>query len=196
MIKQCSVGGEPPQGSCVADVGEEVTYSYFVQSLSNLVRVVDDKLGLIGEVVAPDQGVTLTSTTTLNETTTNRAVVTGVDCFCAFGNTSSSVTVTVVIPPPTPTPTATPTPTPAPLPVGDHPMCKSKRGKQMTVLVPSTKMQRSLDKGLTMGECPDATNGLAMCKTKRGKMKSMVVPHSKVQRSLDKGLTLGVCRAL
>jgi len=187
VIKQCSVGGEPPQGSCVADVGEEVTYSYFVQSLSNLVRVVDDKLGLIGEVVAPDQGVTLTSTTTLNETTTNRAVVTGVDCFCAFGSTSSSVTVTVVTPPPTPTPT--------PLPVGDIPMCKSKRGKEMTVLVPPSKLQRSLDKGLTMGECPDAMNGVVMCKSKRGKLKSMVVPYSKIQRSLDKGLTLGVCRA-
>jgi hypothetical protein len=56
-------------------------------------------------------------------------------------------------------------------------------------------MQRSLDKGLTMGECPDAMNGVVMCKSKRGKMKSMVVPQSKVQRSLDKGLTLGVCRA-
>jgi len=84
---------------------------------------------------------------------------------------------------------------PTPLPVGDLPMCKSKRGKEMTVLVPPTKLQRSLDKGLTMGECPDAMNGVVMCKSKRGKLKSMVVPHSKVQRSLDKGLTMGVCRA-
>jgi hypothetical protein len=89
-----------------------------------------------------------------------------------------------------------PTPTPTPLPVGDFPMCKSKRGKQMTVLVPASKMQRSFDKGLTMGECLNAKNGRVMCKSKRGKLKSMVVPHSKVQRSLDKGLTLGVCRAL
>jgi len=89
----------------------------------------------------------------------------------------------------------TPTPTPAPLPVGDVPMCKSKRGKQMTVLVPASKMQRSLDKGLTMGECANATNGVVMCKSKRGKMTSVLVPESKVQRSLDKGLTLGVCRA-
>ena len=56
-------------------------------------------------------------------------------------------------------------------------------------------MQRSLDKGLTIGECPDAMNGVVMCKSKRGKLKSMLVPHSKVQRSLDKGMTLGVCRA-
>jgi hypothetical protein len=96
---------------------------------------------------------------------------------------------------PTPTPTATPTPTPAPLPVGDLPMCKSKRGKQMTVLIPPSKMQRSLDKGFTMGECPDAMNGVVMCKAKRGKMTSVVVPHRKVQRSLAKGMTLGVCRA-
>jgi hypothetical protein len=98
-------------------------------------------------------------------------------------------------PTPTATPTPTPTPTPAPLPVGDLPMCKSKRGKQMTVLIPPSKMQRFLDKGLTMGECPDAMNGVVMCKAKRGKMTSVVVPHRKVQRSLAKGMTLGVCRA-
>ena len=65
----------------------------------------------------------------------------------------------------------------------------------MTVLVPPSKMQRSLDKGLRFGECPNATNGLLMCKSKRGKLKSVVVPYSKLQRSLSKGLTLGVCRA-
>lgn len=75
-------------------------------------------------------------------------------------------------------------------------MCKSKRGRQVTVLVPPSEMQKSLDKGLTMGECSDPTNGLVMCKSRLGKMKSTLVPHSKVQRSLDKGLTLGVCRAL
>ena len=88
----------------------------------------------------------------------------------------------------------TPTPTPTPLPVGDMPMCNSKRGSQMTVLVPPSRVQVSLDKGLTMGECSDPVNGLVMCKAKRGKMATILVPHGKVQRSLDKGLTLGVCR--
>ena len=74
-------------------------------------------------------------------------------------------------------------------------MCKLKRGKQMTVLVPPTKVPSLMVKGLTVGECPAATNGGVMCKSKRGKVTSLVVPHSKVQRSLAKGLTLGVCRA-
>jgi hypothetical protein len=74
-------------------------------------------------------------------------------------------------------------------------MCRFKRGKQMTVLVSPGKVQRSLDKGLTMNECPNPTNGLVMCGSKRGKMRSVVVPHRKVQRSLDRGMTLGVCRA-
>jgi len=91
-------------------------------------------------------------------------------------------------------PAPTPTPTPTPLPVGDMPMCNSKRGSQMTVLVPPSWVQVSLDKGLTMGECSDPVNGLVMCKAKRGKMATILVPHGKVQRSLDKGLTLGVCR--
>jgi hypothetical protein len=80
--------------------------------------------------------------------------------------------------------------------VGDVPMCKSKRGKEMTVLVPPSKVPGSLAKGLTIGECADATNGVVMCKSRRGKMASVLVPHSKVQRSLDKGLTLGACRRL
>jgi hypothetical protein len=74
-------------------------------------------------------------------------------------------------------------------------MCKSKRGKQLTVLVPPSKLQRLLDKGLTLGECPNPTNGLVMCKSKLGKLKSVLVPHDKVQKSLNKGMTLGVCRA-
>jgi len=102
-------------------------------------------------------------------------------------------------PTPTPSPTATPTstatPTPSPLPVGDVPMCRSRRGKQMTVLVPPIKVPGLLAKGLTVGECPAATNGVVMCGSKRGKMTSVVVPHRKVQRSLAKGMTLGVCRA-
>jgi len=84
----------------------------------------------------------------------------------------------------------------SPTPAGDIPMCKSKRGKEMTVLVPPTRVPSLLAKGLAVGECPAAANGVVMCKSKRGKLKSMLVPHSKVQRSLDKGLTLGVCRAL
>jgi hypothetical protein len=52
-----------------------------------------------------------------------------------------------------------------------------------------------LAKGLTLGECPAATNGVVMCKPRRGNMTSVVVPHSKVERSLDKGFALGVCRA-
>ena len=73
-------------------------------------------------------------------------------------------------------------------------MCKSKRGRQVTVLVPPVRVPRLLAKGLTVGECPDAANGLLMCKSKRGKLRSVLVPDTKVQRSLDKGLTLGVCR--
>jgi hypothetical protein len=95
----------------------------------------------------------------------------------------------------TATPTATPALTPTPLPLGKIPMCKLKRGKEMSVLVPPSKVQRSLDKGLTIGECPVATNGVVMCRSKRGKLTSVVVPHRRVQRSLDKGITLGVCRA-
>jgi hypothetical protein len=64
----------------------------------------------------------------------------------------------------------------------------------MTVLVPPSRVQVSLDKGLRMGECSDPVNGLVMCKAKRGKMATILVPHGRVQRSLDKGLTLGVCR--
>ena len=32
-------------------------------------------------------------------------------------------------------------------------MCRSKRGKLKSVLVPDSKVQRSLDKGLTLGVC-------------------------------------------
>jgi hypothetical protein len=74
-------------------------------------------------------------------------------------------------------------------------MCKPKRGKEMTVLVAPSKVQTLLAKGLTIGECAAATNGIVMCRSKRGKTTSVVVPQRKVQRSLDKGMTLGVCRA-
>jgi hypothetical protein len=74
-------------------------------------------------------------------------------------------------------------------------MCKLKRGKQMTVLAPPSRVPTLLAKGLTMGECPAATNGVVMCRSKRGTPTSVVVPHRKLQRSLEKGMTLGVCRA-
>jgi len=86
-------------------------------------------------------------------------------------------------------------PAPTPLPLGELPMCKSKRGKQITVLVPMRKVWRLLGKGLNFGECPHPANGLVMCRSKRGKMTNVLVPQSKAQRSLDMGLTLGVCRA-
>jgi hypothetical protein len=95
----------------------------------------------------------------------------------------------------TPTPTPTPSPTPTPLPLGDVPMCKLKRGKEMTVLAPPSRVPTLLAKGLTPGECRAAVNGLVMCKSRHGKLTSLVVPHRRVQRSLDQGMTLGVCRA-
>ena len=99
-------------------------------------------------------------------------------------------------PTPTPTPSPTATPTPTPLPLGDIPMCKTKAGgKQVTKLVAPSKVQKLLDKGLSIGECPEPRNGRLMCKSKRRKLASVLVPERKVQRLLDKGLTLGVCRA-
>jgi len=85
---------------------------------------------------------------------------------------------------------------PAPLPpvVGGVPMCKIKRGREITVLVPPGKVQSLLAKGLTRGECPDPINGRVLCKTKRGKRVNVLVPDSKVQSALDKGFcTLGEC---
>jgi hypothetical protein len=74
-------------------------------------------------------------------------------------------------------------------------MCKLKRGKEMTVLAPPSRVPTLLAKGLTPGECRAAVNGLVMCKSRHGKLTSLVVPHRRVQRSLDQGMTLGVCRA-
>jgi len=113
--------------------------------------------------------------------------------------TPSPTPASTPTPTPTPSPTAAPTPTstptPTPLPLGDVPMCRSRLGKQITVLVPPSKVPTLLAKGLTVGECADATNGVVMCKSRRGKMTSVVVPHSKVQRSLARGLEFGACRA-
>jgi len=110
--KKCSVGGSAPQDSCVASVGEEVTYTYDVHSgpVGVVFEVRDDKLGVIGQT----SGERLTRTTTLTQTTTNTASVSVYYpdvCFC-LGDTPDSVTVTVATPTPTATPTATPTPAP------------------------------------------------------------------------------------
>ncbi len=100
--KKCSVGGSEPQDSCTADPGEEVTYTYdFIEGCG---LVIDDKLGVIGEW----KGQTLSRTTTLTETTTNRAFFDLTECICLSSNVSDSVTVTVGTL--TPTPTSTPTP--------------------------------------------------------------------------------------
>ncbi len=114
LDKKCSVGGGPAQDSCVAYVGEEVTYYYLVTLAGGyaLVEVYDDKLGVIGQ----STGETLTRTTTLEETTTNTAELVVIDldpsCYDLCGGAYDQVTVTVLTP--TPTPTATPLPTPTP----------------------------------------------------------------------------------
>jgi hypothetical protein len=116
--KMCSVGGGGRQESCVAAVGEEVTYYYIVEPHGGyaLVEVDDDKLGVIGK----SSGETLTRTTTLTETTINWAGITLIEiepgCFCVDCDASDQVTVTVSGPTPTPTATATPSPTQEPTP--------------------------------------------------------------------------------
>ena len=114
LDKKCSVGGSGLQDSCVATVGEEVTYHYLVDLFGGyaLVEVEDDKLGVIGQ----SSGETLTRTTTLTETTTNNAEMTLIeiepDCVCVVFDAFDQVTVTISTPTPTPTATATPLPTP------------------------------------------------------------------------------------
>ncbi len=75
------------------------------------------------------------------------------------------------------------------------PMCKIRDdGVEKTRLVPPSKVQSALDKGLTRGECIDPANGRVLCKTKRGKRVNALLPDSMVQRALDKGFfTLGEC---
>jgi hypothetical protein len=68
-----------------------------VTGAAGLVEVVDDKLGVIGQVVVPG---TLSRTTTLTATTTNTATMSALNCYCAFGDPVDSVTVTVATPPP------------------------------------------------------------------------------------------------
>jgi len=122
LDKKCSVGGSEPQDSCTALAGEEVTYSYHVNSMGHPIGVWDDKLGSIGVTDS-----VITKTTTLSESTTNWATVseyTSDGCYCLGGIGTDSVTVTVLTPTPTatatpdttPTPTATHTPVPTPTP--------------------------------------------------------------------------------
>jgi len=116
LDKKCSVGGSGFQDSCVATVGEEVTYMYSVGihgGYGGRGEVWDDKLGFIGE----SRGETLYRTTTLTKTTTNTADLTVTEhdpaCYCIDCDDYDQVTVTISGP--TPTPTATPTSTPAPV---------------------------------------------------------------------------------
>jgi hypothetical protein len=93
---------------------------------------------------------------------------------------------------PTPGPTATPTPLP-PL-VGDIPMCKiTDKRLERTILVAPSRVERSLDKGLALGECESPSNGRVLCKARRGERTNVLLPDRRVQRALDKGLTLGAC---
>ena len=63
-------------------------------------------------------------------------------------------------------------------------------------MVPPSKVQKALDKGITLGECTTPLNGRVLCKNKRGKRVNVLVPDSKVQQALDKGFfTLGACEA-
>jgi hypothetical protein len=64
----------------------------------------------------------------------------------------------------------------------------------MTVLVPLSKVQPSLEKGFARGECPDASNGRVMWKIKRGRSVNILLPESRIQRALDEGsFPLGEC---
>jgi hypothetical protein len=116
------VGGSPPQDSCIAEVGDEVTYSYWVRGGNWVWEIEDDKLGVIGQITSG----TLTRTTTLTKTTTNNAWMKNIgvrdyppypgdDCICWPFEGEDSVTVSMVYPRPTPTATATAVPTPTPI---------------------------------------------------------------------------------
>lgn len=108
--KRCSVGGSEPTETCVAEPGEEVTYTYEFSGGTAL--VFDDKLGLIGEW----SGQTLTRTTALTQTTTNTAYFEPLEAICITCDCTSTVTVFVGSPTPTATPTASPTATPTATP--------------------------------------------------------------------------------
>jgi len=119
-------------------------------------------------------------------------------------NASSTPTPTPTVTP-SPRPTATFSPTPIPTPtappevVHDVPMCKSKERNgvvvEKTKLVPSTKVERAQEKGLTLGECADPQNGRVLCKDKGGKRANVLVPETRVQQALDRGIySLGECQ--
>lgn len=136
--KKCSVGGSEPQDSCTADPGEEVTYTYDVIEGCGL--VIDDKLGVIGEW----KGQTLSRTTTLTETTTNRVFIDAADCVCLNTN-NESVTVTVR--------TLTPTPTPTPTPTQSKKVTVCHKGK-VSISVSANAVPAHLAHADTLGACP------------------------------------------
>ena len=150
--KKCSVGGSTPQDSCTADPGEEVTYTYDV--IEGCGFVIDNKLGVIGEW----KGQTLSRTTTLTETTTNRASIEPTECICIYAE-SDSVTVTVGAPTPTPTSTLTPTPTPTTTPTTTPTPSRSKKvtvchkGKD-SISVSANAVPAHLAHGDALGACP------------------------------------------
>jgi hypothetical protein len=78
--------------------------------------------------------------------------------------------------------------------VGDIPMCKiTERGVERTMLVPSSRVESSLDKGLSLGDCESPSNGRVLCKVTRGTRTNVLLPDSKVSTALDKGLAFGAC---
>jgi hypothetical protein len=108
-----------------------------------------------------------------------------------------TATATPAGPTPTAAPTATPAPTTPPGPAGTVAMCRIKKnGIQKTVLVKLAKVQKKLDQGLTLGECPFPANGVVMCtEDKKGNPKNIIVPEEKKTKMLGKGATLGECGA-
>jgi hypothetical protein len=118
---KCAVGvGALPQDSCTAYAGEEAWYLYYVSVTGDRsIAVWDDQFGWIGST-----NDVIIKTTTITETTTNRATVseyTSDGCYCLGGVGDDTVTVTVVSGTPFPTPTMTPTPTLTPTPTPTPP---------------------------------------------------------------------------
>ena len=83
-------------------------------------------------------------------------------------------------------------------------MCKIKLRDgvrvEKTKLVPEDKVDKSLDKGLELGECKNPQNGRVLCKSKPAqpgkpaKRANVLLPDNQVQKALDKGFyTLGEC---
>jgi hypothetical protein len=76
-------------------------------------------------------------------------------------------------------------------------MCRIKKsGAQKTSLVAPGKVQKKLDRGFTLGECANPSNGRVLCRTRSGERTNVLVPEKKVQKLLGKGsYTLGACEA-